>query len=358
MFSASRPLRCLLDRAAAGSLCVGLASSIGAKVNGEVPLADLDGLPINWTAVIQRRYATSEYYLGMNYLFRLEKELEPTSPATQESMLRFEFPDDASTRRWIFQEWSRRSWRVAVKDQLVLTRGRNLELRFIAIGTVLDVRMTESRPPGRGQGAGLGYRYTLTVSVERLKEEPSLRQLMYSLEKVANFSLPGTNLPHHGLLSDHDVETIVSGQVDAERSIYFGLLQYLPERWREFADLTAQQMQARRSLDGESPQQRIRHESARRLPAQELLSSLHNLLINPIDLGAQASRGISGLGPRFAAPIVELRSDGNVDSWLGNVLNQAPRLASDMKKNYEVLDRQAKDLPYAEERRVWRPHRW
>lgn len=243
-------------------------------------------------------------------------------------------------------------------DSLILASGSNLKLRFLAIASVVSVEgrgieqedagdMEQVEPPEEGGG----YRHLFKVTVERLRE-PRLGQLMYSLERVSNFTRPGLNFRHHSRVSEADVETIRTGEVHAARSIYFGLLQYLPPEWRSHLDLAARQARAMKTLERNQP-----GEDGDRLPLEELMHAIYEAAIRPAEMAAQAMERIHKLGPDFRGPYAELGADGSPDTWLNDFLHMAPRNVTEIREAQQGFRGASIDVPPDEEKQ-WRPYRW
>lgn len=253
------------------------------------------------------------------------------------------------------EEWSprRRRWRVGEGDRLVVTSNRGLQLRFLALYTVLALSWTEEASPIQRDREG----YRLEIHVELSKELPvdlTLERFMYSLERVANLSRPASSFRHHGRLSDTDVATLESGEVHARRSLFFGILRSLPPKWRAYFETRAHAHAAQDALA-----QRERWDVAEHPPFVELWSDIWSQVAGPALNGARVSAIFDRLGETFAYPLAETE-DGNVDTFsLSRFLAMARIVAQSIREQSELI--QPLFAAAAQERsgeQLWRIQRW
>lgn len=155
---------------------------------------------------------------------------------------------------------------------------------------VAEVINAESLPVSE-QETSRYYRLSVKKLVN-LPENRTLRQLMFSLERIYNFLRPTMHIRTGSVISQPDLKTILTGRIHIPRTVYFGLLQRLPSAWRN--KLMAES-EARRQTD--------RYGDLENPPAQELVYPFlnnvrildgvggpsppkrHGILMEPIDIG-------------------------------------------------------------------------
>lgn len=252
------------------------------------------------------------------------------------------------------REWCPGKWSISEGDRVIVTSGKGLNLRFLAILHVQALEWEDSTAPQGSRRVGSqGQLLTLHAENYRLlPEDRVLRRLMYSLERVANLTRPYVSFRHHGLLSDDDVDVVEQGQIHLQRSVYFGLLRRLPPPWRAYFEARAR---ARIALA--TPQDK--RDLANEPPLNELWEDLVSSVIAPIGHAAQARQILDELGEATAGPIAE-SADGNVDRFnLDALLRTSLLLDSILQRgrtNIELVVRDSRQEAPGD--RVWRPQRW
>lgn len=130
----------------------------------------------------------------------------------------------------------RRRWGAKRGDRVLIVTKEGSDVVFQVLHEITEVSIAESTTDG-----------TRTVEVTAsLDEGQSIEQrdnrlaaLKYSLEKISNLATPQRQLQSRSRLSEHDVEVIVTGRIDPERTLYLGVLENLPDGWRQFLDRSA-----------------------------------------------------------------------------------------------------------------------
>lgn len=257
----------------------------------------------------------------------------------------------ATNKTHTLEVLSKRRWPIQEGDSLVLTWGRGLELRFVAIAPVLKVERLE---PGLADSPK--HRVRVTVEPPRLlSEDLTLGRLMYSLVVIANCRRPWLHLRHRCRLPRADAETLLGERIAWDRTIFFGLLRELPERWREFLEAESRARHAVAGLHEMSSGHKPPSE-----PVRELLDLVTATLISPASIGADAyARWVAALGQETIKEVEVAARDGRSDSWsLRALLATAATTAGPLLHNWRALS----DLPVAKSLTgrefVWRPHRW
>ena len=283
----------------------------------------------------------------MIYFFRLAPKIERQR--------------DDSSGEWTLKEWTRRRWKLSKGDVLLIGEGKNLEIKFKALTEVIESpeEGTQVPNPENNDKEDLGFQRVIRAKeVKELPEDRTLGRLMYSLEKVSNFSKPGLNLRHHGIIDAGDLETIVSGKVHGPRSLYFGMLQYLPQEWRQYMDLTARRSEAAHAvLARDSPDKRNRA-SQSALPAYEILAVARDSVVEPVQMAMTAKQLFDGLGVDFQAPFAESEETKLSANWLNDLLQGAEEHAKSLMTLHELLAVEAKEMRDQKDERKWRQHRW
>lgn len=233
-----------------------------------------------------------------NYLFRLETSDMPSKAI-----------EEVTTPRW----------KPLPQDRLLFFKRQGATCLFLGSSTISKVERDSAVPrdeagapefekvrePGRSAPLqGLvevpppsWTKITMTISEPQpLKDTPSLQDFIYSLEKVANFERPGSSIRHHGPISDRDVEAIASGSIHMYRTLYFGVLRYLPQERREELALSARL----RSLTGEPTELPVEIGTGRgdastakavsTTPVGQLSHLLEALLLSPAMLAAEVNK--------------------------------------------------------------------
>jgi hypothetical protein len=244
-------------------------------------------------------------------------------------------------------------WRPHEGDTLLITRGSNLELEFKLFVTVQATRDEATRLDGERA-------VRLVIKGELVAEgRHTLGEMMYSLLRVANFSRPGLNLRHHSRVNEEDYRRILAGDINARRSLYFGVLQFLPRQWREYVDLAAQELNARRRLapDGLVADERHVVENPR-WPLDSLIQVIDRHFVETVRVAARAGVRRAQLPPDLRGPLAELDpSSGRTNPWLDHFLSWAERNEEQLVNLRNAVADAARE--HAEEEPApWRAHRW
>jgi hypothetical protein len=258
-----------------------------------------------------------------------------------------------SNHRVDLVEFVRGRWRPDREDILLVTAGNNLELIFqlaVRVDKVSEQEATVDEVDG----------FRLTIHGE-VVVEPGVRlgQMMYSLRRVSNFARPGLNVRHHSRVLDDDYKRIVSRDVHARRSIYFGILQRLPPLWRDVIDLTARQRLARHALrQGPADASTGLYENDDpRWPVGALIEVLDQDILRSTRLASLAAERRQSLPMEVRGPYAEAMPNGAVSDWPERLLSLASRNAFVLQSLRDEMFNAALQQP-DEGGIEWRPHRW
>lgn len=250
----------------------------------------------------------------------------------------------------VLAEVTQRPWRVSQGDRVLIADGAGLYTRFVGSGLVDFVEVVPvprplawERFPNSDPGKLHFYRLRLS-GWQYLPEIRSLGEVMYSLERVTNFSRPTLNVRHHARLSDVDVLAIEKGLIDQGRSLYFGLLQHMPEPQRTRLDLLCQLAQASsgREFDPASA-------------AAPLLRSLRAAVGEPIRLASRLHTLRTKLEQK--RPISAVSPAKNKEWRAERLLHLAARDDGMTLSLFDSLT-EVSGTTEPGERRKWRPHHW
>src|SRR5262245_9689008 len=251
-----------------------------------------------------------------------------------------------STPRTVVER-GRRKWRVTEGDFLLFTEGRGMELRFVALSPVLRVESTVVK-----EDDGEITIVTVTVgSPSLLPEGLLLSRFMYNLIAVSNFGRPWLHLRHKARVGLVDVNMLREVRIVWDRTVFFGLLRELPDRWREILEA-----ESRVRHVAEHPREPIQPWTP---PVRELLGLLELTIVSPALLAAEVhSAWLDVLGPDTLAAIQVVDAEGGVEPW--NILSLL-RIAARTRESLEGHWARVVDLPFTESLEGgvrWRPHRW
>jgi hypothetical protein len=249
-------------------------------------------------------------------------------------------------------ETTRRNWRVEPGDILLFTEGKGFSLRFIGFSEVLDVQRQQVREED-----------VLLTTVAATVKQPSalpddvlLSRFMYSLKIVSNFSHPWRHLPHRSHVPSVDFETLQQERVVWDRTIFFGLLRRLPNKWREFLEHESRARRARYNIgDSWSIPDRLHVE-----PVRELLTLVETTLLSPARLAADVGTAWEEVfGAASVQAIQVVTPEGDPERWN---LVALMRVAAHGSDALEGGWRQLAGVNLAREFEggvaPWRPHRW
>lgn len=244
-------------------------------------------------------------------------------------------------------------WRPHDGDMLLVTRGSNLQLEFSLFVRVLAITTEEIRLDD-------GPAVRLIVKGELISEgHNTLGQMMYSLIRVANFSRPGLNLRHHAQIRDEDLQRVLNGDIYARRSLYFGVLQFLPRQWRDYVDLAAREYSARRALASVAVMEagrRTREDP--RWPLDSLLEVLDREFVEFVGLAARAGARRTALPLELRSPLAEVDpTSGRPNTWIDQFLGWAQRNGEQLVRLREAIATASQE--HEEEGGTsWRIHHW
>ncbi len=257
----------------------------------------------------------------------------------------------ASTERTVV-ETGRRKWRISEGDNLLFTEGGGLELRFVALASVLNVKSEQVEADDM-------LLTTVTVVVAPptlLPEGLFLSRFMYSLITVSNFGRPWLHMRHKSRVSSVDVKTLAQERISWDRTVFFGLLRELPGRWREVLEAESR---ARRAA-GHVRETIQRWTPPETEPVKELLGLLEDTVVSPTRLAAELlAQWSATLGRDTLTSTEVVGPEQSDESWrLPQLLEIAARKTETIDTNWTTVS----DLPFAEPLRGeefnWRPHRW
>ncbi|MGO4372294.1 hypothetical protein AB4Z21_16290 [Paenibacillus sp. MCAF20] len=259
---------------------------------------------------------------------------------------------------------SKRKWKISEGDTLLYTSGIGKNLRFIGTSTVLEV---EQKFVEAGEYSDSSPFYTTHLKVTPLDELPNdrtLKAFMFSLIRVTNFSKPYLHFRHKSLIDEVDLETIRSGDVDWNRSLYFGLLTSLPATQRAYLEHRAMAMRVSRE----------RSADVNKYPADELMKLIESIILSPLTLASETGDLFSALVKRTNWSNVRLEAvSGKEDlyerppihTWnISKLFNSAPFLIESIQENWKIaeqlISKEIDENNFRERRRVrvWRPHKW
>jgi hypothetical protein len=259
---------------------------------------------------------------------------------------------------------SKRKWRIKQGDTLLYTSGSGNNLRFIGTSTVLEVEQ-KFIEADKYRDSGPFYTTHLKVApIDELPNDRTLKAFMFSLIRVTNFSKPYLHFRHKSLIDEVDLETIRSGDVDWNRSLYFGLLTYLPATQRTYLEHRAMAMRVSKERSADV------HE----YPANELMELIESLILRPLTLASETGQLFNELAHRmnWSNAILEAASGEEVlydrppsHPWnITRLFNSAPVLFDSIQENWKMAEQLLIEgideygLWERRRARVWRPHKW
>lgn len=246
----------------------------------------------------------------------------------------------------------RRQWRVNEGDILVFTEGRGLELMFIGQLPVIGVEASKTEKGGRELIA-----VTVTLGQPTLFPEGTLfSRFMYSLTAIANLARPWLHIRHKTRISHNDVETLMSGRIAWDRTIYFGLLRDLPPRWRRLLEAQSRALRAAKP-DHEQDLYKAQPEPE---PVPELLKLIESTLVLPVRLGADVyAAWLESLGSDSLREIEVVDPEGQKESWdFQLVLSTSSGICPRIDAGWKMITQLPLTALEGDKVLRWRPHRW
>lgn len=248
----------------------------------------------------------------------------------------------------------RRKWSVSEGDSLLFVQGRGLELKFRAISKVFRV-YSERNEDERGRPI-----FVLTVATSAptfLSDDLTLGRLMYSLTSISNFSKPWLHLRHKARVNAVDLETLLEGRIAWDRTVFFGLLQNLPGKWREFLEARSRAMRVTNHLLETS----YRWSPAEPEPVRELLSLIEETILAPSRLAADIHSdwaAVFGRAPHLG-PIRVVGESGEPEAWnLSQTMNISALRRDSLESYWRLVNELPMDDTITERRVKWRRHHW
>jgi hypothetical protein len=244
-------------------------------------------------------------------------------------------------------EQGSRFWRVKRGDSLVFTQGQRYERRFVAIADVINVESEEE-----------GETKTVTATIEpplMLPEGLTLGRFMYSLVSVYNFRTPARHMKHRRLLPEEDVRTLQDQRIAWDRTVFFGLLEELPENWRALLEHASRARRAAKHLEVDF----TGHGAAAPEPVAELLELIQGVLLVPARLAAD----VAGLWPRISDAPARTITVGGAEQqadWgnFGSLLARAASRREAIERHWGRIAEIPLELFTGRMEAAWRPHKW
>jgi hypothetical protein len=239
-------------------------------------------------------------------------------------------------------ELTKRRWRVRPGDRLLLSTGTGRELKFDALATIRDVHEEPIEEVGL-------HRYSMAIEEWHDLEPRLFDEMVYSLEKIANMARPHLHMRHHSVLTEADTETIRSGEVDAARSMYFGVLQDLERKTRAEVDAYLQFLSKR---------------TDRQFEASKVLPFLVDWIERNALLAVELGQHIADLRAKlhWHVPLVGTLSaegmGGTRREWdVTDLLNYAAEHGADTRERISHFATTMRDIVPGDNKK-WRPHHW
>lgn len=236
-----------------------------------------------------------------------------------------------SNGQWMVVESVKRRWKVARGDTLVFYTKGFRGVQFTSVARVGWVETARFEHEEENQTSAF-FEHTVYLSEpNRLPDDRTLDDLMFSLRRVFNFTRPHLHIRHRSQLSDEDLRTVLTGAIHTKRSLYFGLLRHLPETWRRYHEYQSLALASHTSVSTdmeESP------------PTDELLSLLEETAFQSVALAASIHDLSSKIGVPGVSRIVATTDDESIQPWSAErLLRDSSRLLDDIDTGRELLPR-------------------
>lgn len=255
------------------------------------------------------------------------------------------------------EEVSRFRWPIKVGDMLLFTEGNSDLMRFSAYAGVIKVDSFIEGIDDEHNEVLYVTRVTISESTP-LPQDRTLENYMFSLVRIANFGRPHLHLRHRSKVDPIDLETIVQGRIDSERTLYFGLLRELPASWRMYFEHSSVARSAFRR----------RADYPQGLPVEELILLLKSIVLQSIDIAMAIEPFTRRVFENMDEPSFQIEAVGSEElrtsPWnVSRLLREAESLSGKIREDWDVvemLQEDAKTLstPHGRGEPKWRPHKW
>lgn len=237
-------------------------------------------------------------------------------------------------------------------------------MRFFGTSTVLEVAQKFIEAP-ETEGTAPHYVTRLTVTeIDKLPDDRTLDVFMFSLVRVANFSQPHLHFQHLYRVEEEDLETILTGNIDWNRSLFFGVLSSLPSQWRNYLEHSAIVLRTANK----------RSSFVHGQPADELMLLIESIVLRPLRLASEAwplfiqfveRTDLSVAILEAVAGDIEMDDRPYFGSWrVSDMLREAPELLDKIRPTWEAASQlqteesSENNFTWRRKIRKWRPHRW